>query len=54
MFKIDDDGIPFLHVKSWKQQRLFTDIEVAGGIVRVRCRDCHRVTTVHVVSKSTE
>ena len=48
VFKTDEEGVPFLHVKSWKQKRIFTDIEVSGGLVRVRCRDCHRVNTVHV------
>lgn len=41
-------GTPFVHVKSWKAQRLYTEVVVTEGSVRIRCRECLRWQTVTI------
>lgn len=43
----DDEGRIFLHVKVFKQGRIFGEIIVYGGETKIHCREClrwHRVT----------
>lgn len=42
-------GEPWVHVKSWKGQRLYTEIVVLSGVVRMRCRECSRWMTLRIV-----
>lgn len=40
------NGELFVHVKVFKQQRIFGEVIVTGGVVRIHCREClrwHRV-----------
>ena len=41
-YGVDGKGKLFVHVKIWKQQRLYGEIVVTDGIVRIHCRDCYR------------
>ena len=46
----DDDGRWFLHVKVYKQSRIYGEIVATDGKVSVRCREClrwHHVTIKH-------
>lgn len=37
-----EKGKVYLHVKIWKQNRIFGEFIVEGGVVRLKCRECHR------------
>lgn len=39
-------GELYVHVKIWKQRRLFGEVMVTGGRVQLRCRECLRLHTV--------
>jgi hypothetical protein len=46
---VDRAGEPWVHVKVWKGQRLYSEIMVSSGVVKLRCRKClrwHKVTIV--------
>ncbi len=50
-------GEPFVHIKSWKGDRLNAEAVVTAGTVRIRCRVCmrwHRLTIVDVVESAQE
>jgi hypothetical protein len=38
----DSRGRTFLHVKVFKQRRLYTEIMALSGVVRICCRECFR------------
>lgn len=47
-YGIDSKGKLFVHVKIWKARRIFGEIVVEGGVVRLRCRDCLRWHVVRI------
>jgi len=42
------DGAAYLHVRVFKQGRVFGEVIASSGEVRVLCRDCGRWTQVNV------
>lgn len=45
----DEDGKPYIHVRIYKQGRIFGDVVFTGGEVRICCRECvrwHRIVFV--------
>jgi hypothetical protein len=45
-YGVDSKGILFVHVKIYKQDRIYGELVFEGGIVKIRCRNClrwHRV-----------
>lgn len=50
-YGIDKIGTLFIHVKIWKAHRIFGELVVEGGIVKIRCRDCLRWHTINVIGK---
>jgi len=48
-YGIDSKGKLFVHVKIWKARRIFGELVIEGGIVKIRCRDCLRWHTVNVL-----
>lgn len=45
-YGVDRDGELFVHVKIWKQRRIFGELVFMRGVVKMRCRNClrwHRV-----------
>lgn len=49
-YGIDSRGKLFVHVKIWKQKRIFGELVIEGGVVKLRCRVClrwHRVVIRH-------
>ena len=45
-YGIDSEGTLFVHVKIYKQNRIYGELIFEGGIVKIRCRNClrwHRV-----------
>jgi len=47
-YGIDSRGKLFIHVKIWKQRRIFGELVIEGGIVKIRCRDCLRWHVVRI------
>lgn len=43
-------GKPFVHVKVFKQGRVYGEIVTTGGTTRIRCRECSRWFSVTIVS----
>lgn len=44
-------GQPFVHVKAFKQNRIFAEVVITSGTAHIRCRECmrfHKVTIKHV------
>ena len=36
------DGKPFVHIRIYKQQRVFGEMILDSGTIRILCRDCFR------------
>lgn len=45
----DEHGEPWIHVKVWKGQRLYTEIVATSGVVKIRCRECLRWQRIHII-----
>jgi len=48
-YGIDSGGNLFLHVKIWKARRIFGELVIEGGLVKIRCRDCLRWHKIRVI-----
>jgi len=46
------DGVPYIHVKAYKQQKIITELVITSGIVRLRCRNCNRWLTLNVKTET--
>lgn len=45
----DEDNVPYVHVRIFKQGRIYGDVVVNGGKIRICCRECvrwHRISFV--------
>lgn len=45
-YGVDNRGVLFVHVKIYKQSRIYGELIFQGGVVKLRCRNClrwHRV-----------
>lgn len=38
----------FVHVKIWKAKRIFGELVIEGGVVKIRCRDCLRWHVIRI------
>lgn len=47
-YGIDGKGKLFVHVKIWKARRIFGELVIEGGIVKIRCRNCLRWHVVRI------
>lgn len=45
-YGIGDDGRLYVHVRVYKQRRIYGEVLVTEGIVKLRCRECLRWHTV--------
>lgn len=47
-YGVDEKGKPYIHIKVFKQQRIFGEVVVIGGTskVQLHCRECLRWHTV--------
>lgn len=46
VYGLDERGGLYVHVKIYKQARIYGEVVVTGGVVRLHCREClrwHRV-----------
>jgi hypothetical protein len=44
----DSKGNLYVHVKIFKQKRIYGEIVFTHGVVRLRCRECFRWHTVRI------
>lgn len=42
MYGLDKFGRTYVHIKAYKQRRIYTDVIHYGGEVNIRCRECFR------------
>ena len=57
MYGINSDGKVYIHIKIYKQGRVFGETYHVDGTVLMRCRNCmrwHRVRIVNAVPKLEE
>lgn len=50
MYGIDERGKLYIHVKIYKQKRIYGEIVATGGEVLIRCRDCFRFHRIRFVA----
>lgn len=48
-YGIDKHDKLFVHVKIYKARRIFGELVIEGGLVKIRCRNCLRWHTIRVV-----
>lgn len=53
-YGVDRRGKLFVHVKIYKQSRIFGEFVVEGGIVKLRCRNCQRWHRISIGGYSAE
>lgn len=41
-------GEPYVHIKTWKGQRLYTEVVITAGTARIHCRECLRWHTIRI------
>jgi hypothetical protein len=46
---VDAHGEPWVHVRVWKGQRLYSEVIASSGVVKLRCRKCLRWHKVKIV-----
>lgn len=51
-YGVDTVGKLYVHVKIWKARRIFGELVIEGGIVKLRCRECLRWHKVHIHDRS--
>lgn len=45
----DEKGNPFVHVRIYKQKRIFGNVVATGGPVHLQCRECFRWLRIRFV-----
>lgn len=50
VYGLDEKGELYVHMKIWKQKRLFGEIVATGGTVKLKCRECLRWNIIRIMS----
>mgnify|MGYP001507297685 CR=1 FL=1 len=45
-YGLDEDGDPYVHTKIYKQDRLYGEWFMQGGVAKIKCRECFRWTRI--------
>lgn len=48
MYGLHTDGTVYIHIKIYKQNRLYGEVLVTSGVVKLHCRECLRWHTVTI------
>lgn len=51
-YGVNMKGEPYIHVKVYKQSRIYGNIVITGGTTEMQCRECLRWYRVDIVSNS--
>lgn len=43
------DGNGYVHIKTWKGNRLYVEVVVTSGTAHIRCRNCFRWHRIRIV-----
>lgn len=49
-YGLTEGGLPYVHVRVYKQNRIFGEVVITGGKVQLHCRECLRWHSVNIVS----
>lgn len=49
MYGIDDKGALYVHVRVFKQRRVYGEVLIKEGTVQIHCRECLRWNTVKII-----
>lgn len=52
VYGVGKDGEPFVHIKSWKQHKVFVEALFKGGTVSLYCRECIRWHVITIRSNT--
>ena len=52
VYGIDTDGKLYIHVKIYKQRRVFGELIIKNGEVNILCRDCYRWHTIKMTGRT--
>ena len=52
--RVSSTGTRFVHIRIYKQKKIYGEIVVESGLVRIRCRSCGRWYSLHVRHDSHE
>lgn len=52
MYGIDEKGQLYVHIKIYKQNRLYSESWHSGGVLKLCCRNCLRWHTVTFIDSS--
>lgn len=50
-YGIDEDGELFIHIKIWKQKKIYGNVVIKGGEVNMQCRECLRWHKVRIIGQ---
>lgn len=53
-YGVEPGGKLFIHVRVYKQRRIYGEIIITGGDVRLHCRECLRWHTVTIKQQNAE
>lgn len=53
VYGIDSDGKAFIHIKIYKQGKVYGELICRGGDVKMRCRECYRWYRVFIRDDNT-
>lgn len=48
VYGVGNDKRPFIHVKIYKQGRIYGELVLKGGEVNIKCRECYRWYIVYI------
>lgn len=55
VYGVGEDGEPFLHVKVYKQSRIYAELYIDGDAkCRITCRECLRVHSIRIITNATQ
>lgn len=54
VFGVGRGGSPFIHIKVWKQNRLYAELVFSGkhAEASIKCRDCYRWYTIFITDSN--
>ena len=52
LYGLDENGRAYVHLRVFKQQRIFGDLVAYGGEVKILCRECIRWHRIFFVGES--
>lgn len=53
-YGLNKDGALYLHVKIYKQSRIYGELILLGGLVRIKCRNCLRWHRIRIQGNRAE